>query len=110
MCSTCRSDKSHDCESNPPAPQPCTESGSGVIESCSTIRIFKMTTGELHQFIRSCSSSGSDKADCFASPPGFKTCAHICYTDGCNSASTLTDIHQLCLLLWAVFMSHFCNG
>ncbi|CAG5126169.1 unnamed protein product [Candidula unifasciata] len=100
MCSACRSDKSPDCETNPPPPQPCTESGSGVNQSCSTIRIFKTGTGELHQFIRSCSSSNSEKADCFASPPGYKTCANICYTDGCNSAKTSSNIHRLWSLPW----------
>ncbi|CAG5129089.1 unnamed protein product [Candidula unifasciata] len=87
MCSSCRSDKKPDCESSPPAPQPCTESGSGVIKSCSTIRIYKLDTSELYQFIRSCSSS--ENPGCFNSKPGYKTCAQICYTDGCNSAWTL---------------------
>lgn len=46
MCSTCRSDKMAECESSPPAPQPCTESGSGVVKSCSTIRIHKINTSK----------------------------------------------------------------
>ncbi|BFZ19870.1 hypothetical protein BsWGS_22909 [Bradybaena similaris] len=108
MCSTCRSDKLAECESSPPAPQPCTESGSGVVKSCSIIRIHKINTNELYQFIRSCSSS--ENPGCFDSKPGYRTCAHICYTDGCNSALTLSTLPWTVLLASVAVASKIYNG
>ncbi|GFO25294.1 hypothetical protein PoB_005179900 [Plakobranchus ocellatus] len=112
MCSICRSDTNPKCEIKPPPPRPCTELGSDGVESCSTVRIFNKETGTLTQFVRSCSDSMDQ--GCFDSRPGYKTCADICYTDGCNVASALTpparSIYTLIAVLVPVVWVKVKNG
>ncbi|RUS84188.1 hypothetical protein EGW08_008075 [Elysia chlorotica] len=109
MCSSCRSDEYPKCEIDPPPPQPCKELGSGGVESCSTVRIFNEETGKLTQFLRSCSDSLKQETPCFNQRPGYKTCADICYTDGCNAApsvSSPTSMH-FARVLMGLFLTAF---
>ncbi|KAI8759505.1 omega-scoloptoxin-Ssm1a, partial [Biomphalaria glabrata] len=85
LCSMCSSDQKPDCEINPPEPQPCPEVGSGLVKSCSIVRIINKSTGEQSMYIRSCATS-TKSSGCVDTRPGFKTCATICYTDGCNAS------------------------
>ncbi|XP_005108856.1 uncharacterized protein LOC101861616 [Aplysia californica] len=110
LCSSCRSDTEPSCETRPPTPKPCAKSSSGIVESCSTVKIYEKNSEAIHMFIRSCASS--DRNGCFDSLPGYHTCAEICYTDGCNTASSphtnfvLTLVCAVCLSFINV-LAHF---